>query len=80
MVSSGFPLEPSGNGGFAEVREYFFRSKLQGIDPKKSNHKRFDHGYAFSGRINSGKYLDGAQTFTVKLRQPRMRNSRMMRM
>ena len=34
-------------------------------------------GYGF---IDSGKYFDGAQTLTVKLLQPRMRNSRMMRM
>lgn len=34
-------------------------------------------GYGF---IDSGKYLDGAQTFTVKLLHPRMRSSRMMRM
>ena len=31
------------------------------------------------GFIDSGKYFDGAQTLTVKLLQPRMRNSRMMR-
>jgi hypothetical protein len=36
--------------------------------------------YFFSGIIDSGKYLDGAQTLAVKLQQPRMRSSRMMRM
>ena len=33
----------------------------------------------FYGRIDSGKYFDGAQTLTVKFLQPRMRSSRMMR-
>jgi hypothetical protein len=32
------------------------------------------------GFIASGKYFDGAQMLTVKLLQPRMRNSRMIRM
>jgi len=31
------------------------------------------------GFIDSGKYFEGAQTLTVKLSQPRMRNSRMIR-
>ena len=34
----------------------------------------------FYGFIDSGKYFDGAQTLAVKLLQPRMRSSRMMRM
>lgn len=34
----------------------------------------------FSGRSDSGKYFDGDQTFALKLRQPSMRSSRIMRM
>ena len=33
----------------------------------------------FYGFIASGKYFEGAQMLTVKLLQPRMRSSRMMR-
>ncbi len=32
-----------------------------------------------SGRIESGKYLEGAQRWAVKLWQPKILNSRMMR-
>lgn len=62
----------------------FFRMKNDsaagsgGLDIKNvegTETELFDYGF-----IDSGKYFDGAQTLTVKLLQPRMRNSRMMRM
>jgi hypothetical protein len=38
--------------------------------------RRTSRDYGF---IDSGKYLEGAQTLTVKLLQPRIRSSRMIR-
>ncbi len=64
----------------AAASEPAAQTALQACAAEESPRTDSDAAYFFSGRRDSGKYLEGDQTLTVRLRQPRMRSSRMMRM